>query len=209
MSVLDKEIIYVADPMCSWCWGFAPAIKAIGEAARERAELRLVVGGLRPGTTEIMDDDAKGYIRHHWEEVNKASGQPFTFDFFERDGFVYDTEPACRAAVTVRKTKPDAVFPFMESMHRAFYVDNRDVTDAQVLADEAEKLDVPRDDFLTAFAAPEIAKETIDDFQYARSLGISGFPTVVVRDADGYAFLTVGFRPFEALQPLLEEWLQK
>ncbi len=209
MSSTDKEIIYVADPMCSWCWGFAPVIKAIVEAARDRAGLRLVVGGLRPGTTETMDDEAKRYIRHHWEEVNKASGQPFTFDFFERHGFVYDTEPACRAAVTVRNTKPDAVFAFMESMHRAFYVDNRDVTDADVLADEAEKLDVPRDDFLKTFASTETATETTGDFHYARSLGISGFPTVVVRDTGGYAFLTIGYRPFEALQPLLEEWLRK
>ena len=25
----------------------------------------------------------KGTIRHHWEEVGRASGQPFSFEFFE------------------------------------------------------------------------------------------------------------------------------
>ena len=26
---VDKEIIYVGDPMCSWCWGFSPVLKRI------------------------------------------------------------------------------------------------------------------------------------------------------------------------------------
>ena len=93
-----KEILFVADPMCSWCWGFSPVITAIDEAVRDRAAITLVVGGLRPGTTEAMDDAMKGTIRHHWEEVGRASGQPFSFEFFElrSPGLVGATSEASR-----------------------------------------------------------------------------------------------------------------
>ena len=43
--------------------------------------------------------------------------------------------------------------------------------------------------------------------QFARSLGVTGFPTVVVKDDEGYAYLTVGYQPYEQLGTLLDAWL--
>ncbi len=202
-----KHVIYVADPMCSWCWGFSPVINALSERVRGRASLSVVVGGLRPGTTEVMDRSMKGSIRHHWEQVNQASGQPFAFGLFDRDNFVYDTEPACRAVVTVRTLNPDAVLPMFEALHRAFYVENRDITTTGELAAAARSVGVDGDAFAEAFPSEEMIDRTKDDFRLSRKLGVTGFPTVVVRDESGYAFLTVGYQPFEALEQLLEPWL--
>jgi predicted DsbA family dithiol-disulfide isomerase len=61
-----KEILFVADPMCSWCWGFSPVITAIDETGRGRAKITLVVGGLRPGTTEAMDEGMKATTGRRW-----------------------------------------------------------------------------------------------------------------------------------------------
>jgi len=44
------HLLYVADPMCSWCWGFAPVIADICAAFGDRLPVRPVMGGLRPGT---------------------------------------------------------------------------------------------------------------------------------------------------------------
>ena len=60
-----KELIFVADPMCSWCWGFAPAMAAIRRDYGDVVDISMVVGGLRPGTVEPMTDPMKGEIRHH------------------------------------------------------------------------------------------------------------------------------------------------
>ena len=182
---MSQEIILFADPMCSWCWGFSPVIGAIDVAYGERAPVSVVVGGLRPGTTWAMDEAAKRTVRHHWEQVGAATGQPFWFwfDFFERQGFVYDTEPACRAMVTGRTLKPEATLGYLDALHRAFYVDGRDVTGA-------------------------VKAGTIDDFRLSHRTGISGFPTVVLRDEPGDAALGVGYRPLEALAEPLETWLE-
>jgi len=208
----DKEIIFVGDPMCSWCWGFAPALEGINAMAEGRAAVSVVTGGLRAGETRLMDDKAKDFIRHHWEEVHQASGQPFDFSLFERDDFVYDTEPACRAVVIVRSANPDAAVPFFTALHRAFYAENRDITQAEVLADIAEPFGLPRETFLEAFADSNIRTATQADFNYARQLGVSGFPTVVCRQStpggDQWAYLTVGYRPLAAIEPILEEWLE-
>ena len=51
------EMIYFADPMCSWCYAFAPVIVALAERLEARLPLRLMLGGLRAGNTEA---DARG-----------------------------------------------------------------------------------------------------------------------------------------------------
>jgi putative protein-disulfide isomerase len=211
---LSKELIFVADPMCSWCWGFAPAISAIRNKYADRLTIQLVVGGLRAGNDKVMGDEAKGYIRHHWEEVNKATGQPFDFTFFDRDDFTYDTEPACRACVTVRGLKSDAALNYMELLHKSFYANNQDITGTSVLASLAKSLGVDAAQFAKVFASDEARVATHDDFQVARNLGVTGFPTIVAVDkaADAnaenqYGYLNVGYRPFEVLEPLLEQWL--
>lgn len=96
------HLIYIADPICSWCWGFSPVIQAIQQCFADTLQIRLVMGGLRPQTTKPMDEAAKRKTRLHWEQVHAASGQPFDYAFFERHGFVYDTDPAARAVVVVR-----------------------------------------------------------------------------------------------------------
>ena len=34
---MSKHFLYVADPMCSWCWGFSPVIDKIDETFGETA----------------------------------------------------------------------------------------------------------------------------------------------------------------------------
>jgi putative protein-disulfide isomerase len=90
------EMIYIADPMCSWCYGFHPAISAFAERFAAELPLRLMMGGLRAGNREAMGAADKDYVRQAWARVGAATGQPFDMSFFAREDFTYDTEPACR-----------------------------------------------------------------------------------------------------------------
>lgn len=206
-GTMTGTIFYFADPMCSWCWGFSPVIQQIVAAAGKQITLRLVVGGLRTGQTRAMDDKAKAAIRHHWQEVEKTAGQPFSFAFFEREGFVYDTEAACRAVVVMRSFAPEAALPYLAALHHAFYVDNRDLTDPNVLADLAGPFGLDSETFHALFTAPEIIAATRADFRAAATAGVTGFPTVILRSEQGFSLLTAGYQPFPALQPHLERWL--
>jgi putative protein-disulfide isomerase len=203
----DKRIFYFADPMCSWCWGFSPVIARIVADHSDKAPVRLVVGGLRAGATEPMDERAKAAIRSHWKHVHAATGQPFDFGFFDREGFVYDTGPACRAAVAMRNLAPDQTFPYLETLQRGFYAEGRDVTDPAVLASLAEQFCAGAGVFAAVYAAPEVEEATMADFRLTQALGIAGFPAVVLKDEAGLTPLTLGYQPFADLGPALEAWL--
>ena len=204
---MEREIIIAVDPMCSWCWGFSPVIEAIDREYAGAAPVTLVAGGLRPLTTEPMDDAMKADIRHHWQDVQKASGQPFEFSFFERNGFVYDTEPPCRALVTVRGLKPDATVPFLAAMHKAFYTENRDVTNGEILQELAADEGIDPDKFMKSFSSREMTYATANDFHRSQTMGVRGYPTVILRSGENLALLCAGFRPFDDLKPQLDEWI--
>lgn len=209
MISIAPTLLYVADPMCSWCWGFSPVIGEIAKRYGERADLEVIMGGLRPGATAPMDEADRATIREHWEHVQAASGQPFDFGFFERHDFVYDTEPACRAVVTVRSLDAESTLPFLARLHEAFYRENRDVTGTDTLADLGEELGLDRTVFLSSFKDEETDRATRSDFELTARLGVGGFPSLLGYDGEVMAVLTTGYRPLEQLLPVIEHWLDQ
>ncbi len=206
----ERYFLYVADPMCSWCYAFAPVVTALEQHFRGRLGMRLVMGGLRAGNTQAMRPQDKDYIRNAWTRVNAASGQPFDFSFFDRDGFVYDTEPACRAVVTMRGRDPSRALALMSRIQTAFYAENRDVTSADVLADLAADEGQDRAAFFEALMSPDLRNETFRDFLRAKEMGIEGYPALLVGGvAGGYALVTHGYRPLDGMPEAIEDWLTK
>lgn len=125
------------------------------------------------------------------------------------DGFVYDTEPACRALVTARELDAERVWPLLALIQRAFYEQRVDVTVAPHLVELAEQAGFDRAVFAEAFARADTRAATAADFAWAQDLGIAGFPTLLAERNGQLALLTNGYQPLERLQPLLGRWLQQ
>lgn len=202
------NLIYVVDPMCSWCYGFGQPLDQLLADPRDAAplQLALVMGGLRPFTTEAITPERAAELAGHWHHVEEASGQPFAKSpntSIERPGFVYDTEPASRATVTVRSHWPKLVWRYLKAIQHAFYADARDVTDPAVLADEAEKLGIPRAEFAHAFASQEMRDATLADFTQTQQWGIRGFPALIAEHGDHLHLVSNGFMPIDGLRQAL------
>lgn len=206
---MRARLLYVMDPMCSWCWGFAPVLESLAEqAAAAGVALELVLGGLRRDSVAI---DGAAQVRYlgYWQAVNASTGQLFNFNAGLPEGLVYDTEPACRALVTARNLAPELVWPLAQLIQRAFYTEGVDVTRASVLVELAERAGIPRIEFAEAFDSAAQRAATAADFSWTQDLGIAGFPTLLAERDGQLALLTNGYQPLEALQPLLARWLER
>ena len=203
----EPTLWYFADPMCSWCWGFSPVIEAIRQDYRDRMKIALILGGLRPGTTEAMTPEQRAEILHHWHAVQARTGQAFLFEGALPEGFVYDTEPPSRAVVALSSLRPGETFAMFKAIQAAFYTGGQDVTRPEVLAQLAEGLEVEAAEFLQAFDSEAVNTKTLAHFQMARQLGVRGFPTLVLQNAEGYRLLATGYRPLEELRQEIEAWL--
>lgn len=204
----DLEFIYVGDPMCSWCWGFAPALERLQK--RYTIPLRTVMGGLRTGSSaEPMDTEARRSMGRYWENVAERTGQPFTQAALQRDGWSYDTEPSCRAVVAMRELAPAETLRWVARLHRAFYVEGVDITDLSVFPRLLDGFEVDPERYTEALSDTATLERTRQDFEEARSYGVAGFPTLLFRDGEELGTITRGFTPWEQLEPALTRWIEQ
>ncbi len=198
------RLTYVADPMCSWCYGFGPELAKL-LARHPEARLDLVMGGLRPFNKERATPQFRELLREHWRHVATASGLPFSEAALDHPDFFYDTEPACRAVVTARNLDAAKAPGYMKALQLAFYRDGRDVTRGDVLAEIAAECGFERDTFLMHLDSGRMRDETRADFARTQSLGVSGFPTLGVVHANQLYLVTSGYVTDDVLEYRLAE----
>ena len=192
-----KILIYVADPMCSWCWGFAGSVAAVRKTWPE-ATFRLVLGGLRPGpAAQPLDAQLRAYLLDTWARVAERSGQPFDRSVLDWSNFVYDTDPPSRAVVAMRDLSPDKELDYFLALQKAFYGEGLDITAKRVQTDIAERLGADGAAFRRALDDEGLGERTKSDYGFARSLGVGGFPTLLASVTGEFALLASGFQPAE------------
>ena len=175
----DKiNIIYIGDPMCSWCYGFSPEITKVKEHYKD-IDFKLVMGGLRPFGKEKINEMAN-FLTHHWEDVHKASNQPFKYDILKNKEFLYDTEPACRATIVARIMNPTIELEFFKAIQTAFYSDNKNTNNIDTYLELATIFDLDKGRFKELYESDEVKNQTKNDFSLASQMGVRGFPAVIV-----------------------------
>lgn len=198
------HLIYIADPMCSWCYGFGPELQGLLNTLPD-ARLDIVVGGLRAFNTEVMDAEKRTMILSHWKHVEEASGLPFTHNGMSQPGFIYNTEPACRAVVAARTLADDlpggAILDVFHGIQHAFYAEGKDVTDLHLLAEISalalnktaggESFDV--ESFYETLVAPMTMAEARQDFAQTQQWGINGFPALLLEHENALHMIANGY----------------
>lgn len=201
------EVIYIGDPMCSWCWGMAPVVEHI--ANRTDVDLRVVIGGLRPGpAAQPLDADLRGFLAHHWEKVAEATGQPFSPAALERKNWTYDTEMPARAVVLMRQLRPQHELTLFTRIQRAFYADGVDVTEPASYPALLDGLDVDAGEFMRRLVSEEARAQAWSDFAEAREFGVTGFPTMLLHIDGNLQVLSRGYAGIDYFDNVLAHWVE-
>jgi putative protein-disulfide isomerase len=210
------KLVYVGDPMCSWCYGFGKELTALMQSHPDLA-LEIVVGGVRAGATDLLDDAGKAFRLAHWDRVQASSGLPFERDaFMARRNFVYDTEPVCRAVVAARRLAPAAdLLSVFRALQHAFYADGLDTTDGRVLSEVASAAlraaGHPADAaaFHASWAAAATIAETNADFRKARAMGVRSFPALLLDAGTDLVEVSPGYAKAPELEARLRSLLPR
>lgn len=183
-STSNHELIYVGDPMCSWCYGISEEITQVWDSPLP-VKKSIVLGGLRPGGGDEWNSEFTNFLRHHWEEVADASGVAFSYQLLDKEHFNYDTEPACRAVVIARDLDSEQALSFFKYTQHHFYFKNNDPKEVEFYKPICEQLDIDFAAFRTKFNDPNYKQKTASEFSKARSLGVNSFPTILLKKPDG------------------------
>ena len=206
------SIIFVADPMCSWCYGFA---KELDEARHIKPQISvdIKVAGLWAGNRQLLTEEQKQFRLMHWEKVEKASGATFNKPaFLARHNFYYDTENISKAFVAGKYFFRDIdQLSLLRALQKSFYIDGDDTTDTKSLA-KTLSIEFNRQghsvDFefaLNLIESDSIYRLTLEEFQYARGFNFSSVPKLLHAHKGEVKVILDGFAKSEAIIKALED----
>lgn len=201
---MDAILYYVADPMCSWCWGFHPVLQKVKASLPADVRLRHVMGGLARDTDEPMSDEVRAYVQNAWQEVSARTGARFNDDFWTRCQPRRSTYPACRGVLCAAEQRAEAGPAYFEAVQRAYYLEARNPSEADTLAALAGEagLDVAR--FAKDLVSPEIDARLHEDFAVRRRLGVRSFPSLILERGEVRTPIVVGYDDAEAVLSRLD-----
>ena len=198
-----STVFYVADPMCSWCWGFREVLRQILEHLAQSIEVRYVMGGLAPDSDEPMSDETREYIQGAWRQVSARTGAQFNWDFWTACQPRRSTYPACRAVLAADAANGSGPAMF-DHIQQAYYLEAHNPSDADTLVALAGELGIDREQFRNDLKSPQTESLLQEDFRLQRELGCRAFPSVVLENDGERQYLTAGYDDFERIRARLQ-----
>lgn len=165
--------------------------------------MQVLVGGLRPYVQEALTELEKDQLAITWHRAQQKCQLPFNYKFFLQQELVYDTEPACRALLTVRHLRPGLSLEVLRALHSAFYADGRDISQPEVLVEVVRPFGISENLFLAVFETEEIFRQTQQEFQAVQRFGVSTLPSIYLAHAKGPRLISRGFCTLPELEDRL------
>jgi putative protein-disulfide isomerase len=204
---------YIYDPLCGWCYGAAPLVRA----ARDTVRVQAHGGGMMAGASRrAVTTELRQFVMAHDRRIAQASGQPFGQGYFEgllRDhGAVLDSAPPITAVLAADELAgaglAGAGLDMLAHLQHAHYALGRRIAEVAVLQELAAELGLRVDDFGRAYERLQGAA-TQAHIEQSRALlariGGHGFPTFTLeRDEQ---FTTVDIGPYFGHPDAWRTWL--
>lgn len=205
---MTKEIIYAGDPLCAWCFGFTGVYSSIQKKFQDSVTFSYLMGGLKVGSSIPITAQIKDRLKDGWTTVAQRTGQTIAVERIDElpEGD-YSSEAPCRAVVAVRSLDHDLGFAYYKSIHRAFYLDMKNINDLECLCELAENLGVDESTFFERYRSEDVKEDTFKDFDQSKKAGVLGLPALILKDENGSRVLNQGFKPLAPLSEAIEGWL--
>ncbi len=179
---MKGSLIYVHDPMCSWCWGFKTAWDTLASELSENINTRLLLGGLAPDSDEPMPVSMQQTLRQTWKHIEYVvPGTHFNHEFWTTNRPRRSTWPSCRAILAARAQNVAFEQPMITAIQRAYYQQALNPSDKDTLVSLAVSIGCDQQQFSDDLNSDEIRKQLNREIEQAMQLGIQGFPSLVFK----------------------------
>lgn len=200
---------YIYDPLCGWCYGSAPLVKA----ARAVLSVRPHGGGMMTGARrQAVTPQLRDFVKPHDARIAQLSGQRFGQAYL--DGLLCDTNAVFdsappTAAMLAAETIAGRGLDMLAHLQVEHYVEGRRIADRAVLIDIAATLGLDATTFEQALdrQSGEAVKVHINETRrFMAQVGAQGFPTFVLETRQGLQI--VDFAGYLGRPQDFQDWLR-
>ena len=202
-----KQLIFVTDPMCSWCWGMTADFERARDLLKDEVQFDLMLGGINTHGTQPIGDYGRRFLMRLWREVEATTGQ--TFGYVLPESYVHNSVSCCLAIEAVRECLESPPFEFLAELQRLFFTEGVDITSFERLKEVAAGFGVSGDEFDQHVHAPRTLEKIRFQFNHAQSFGTQALPSLLIADQESkMSLLAGGYVDAEMLQTLLRSTQQ-
>ena len=174
-------LVYVHDPMCSWCWGFRPAYDALMADLPDEFNVMRIVGGLAPDSVVPMPEQMQQSLQQTWRTIqDHIPGTEFNFDFWTKCQPRRSTYPACRAVIAARHQGEEWDPIMTRGIQEAYYLHARNPSDNETLVEIAGEVGMAPLKFESDLVSDTTQQALQTEIDFARQMGIQGFPSLAL-----------------------------
>lgn len=203
---MSTILYYVHDPMCSWCYGFAPTLNRLVAQIPKQIRIERLLGGLAADSNLPMAAEMRNGLQQAWRRIEeRIPGTRFNFDFWTRCEPRRSTYRACRAVIAARDQ--DAAFDraMTAAIQRAYYREARNPSDRDTLINLATEIGAEALCFAAALDAPQTQDRLDVQIAHARSIGVDSFPSLVLDDDGRRWRIPVDYTDADAMLRTIEQ----
>lgn len=201
----DQVLVYVHDPMCSWCYGFAPTWDALKAQLPRELAVVSILGGLAPDSDTPMASEMAMHLRATWERIASVCGVSFNLSYWDQDPLPPRTTwIACRAVIAAERVAGQGE-DFIQRIQTAYYQHAQNVWDPEVLVSLAVEAGFREDAFREALNAEETVALHHEQMELAARLQVEGYPSLLlIADGEGYPIAIRHNDPDGMVQEILD-----
>ncbi|RVU84175.1 DsbA family protein [Leucothrix sargassi] len=193
-------LYYVHDPMCSWCWGFAPTWERIQHKLPGHIQVKYVLGGLAPDSTAPMPKEMQTALKSTWKAIQqRIPNTEFNYNFWKDCHPRRSTFPSCRAVIAARSQNPDKEKPMIRAIQEAYYLNAKNPSDDSTLIELAAGLGLNEEYFAKDLNSPHTNKALKAEMRLSAEIGAQGFPSLILQSPAGYQTLQLDYNNASAV----------
>lgn len=181
---MNAKLHYVYDPLCGWCYGAEPLVRAAEGVAG--LELELHAGGLFPRPTRLAPE-MRRYVQQADRRVGEISGQPYGDAYLNGllldPTLVLDSPPVIAAVLAAESMDPGKTVEMLRGIQHAHWEHGRRVVERGTLVDIAAQCGLDREEFAAALDTVPVDAHIATTQQLMSRIGAAGFPTFVLEVA--------------------------
>lgn len=182
---MSSTLVYIHDPMCSWCWGFARSYRELMAALPQSVKVVRLLGGLAADSSEAMPMEMQQYLEKTWKNIEATiPGTRFNYDFWTRCRPRRSTWPACRAVIAARQQGLHYDLAMTSAIQQGYYLKAKNPSDDSTLIEFAGELGLDTDSFSGMLNAKSTQLQFEQEMMMSRRLGVQGFPALVVQNGN-------------------------
>lgn len=216
------RITVFADPVCTWCWGSVPVLRALEYRYGEQLEISYVMGG--------MIEDIRSYsnrrlsiggdialsnrnIHKHWLEASAMHGMPVCENGLrlfsqERTSTIPQNLAFLAAKVYAERyasrVETDAVHRYLRRLQEATAVDALATNDAGVLVDMAATEGFEPEKFRDVYMSDTVKVLYGEDKALCGEYEVQSFPTLLL-EYRGEEMLLRGYSTYDIVRHSIDE----